>query len=336
MGQGCGRPGLATLQHTSNLYYTPPPTVKLAKSSLPPYRAGRRVFGNSGAEANEGAIKCARKYSVDTYGESRNKVITLVNSFHGRTLATLTATGQDVFHHDFGPFPGNFDYVPAGDFRRAGKGRRQGHLRRSDGTGEGEGGVVALDADYVAEVAAFCRERHPRHCGRGADRRGPHRQVLGVRGSLTCTPTSSRWPKGLGGGLPIGAVLMNKGRRPHEARLPRFDVRRQPGLLRGCAGRAGPRWTTTSWPTSTSALAQAAGRAGQAAPRQAVSGLGLMVASRLRTASRPPMSAPPAKGGSAGADRQDPPAPAAAADPDAGRRGRRAGHSCAPYWRNCV
>ena len=74
-------------------------------------------FGNSGAEANEGAIKCARKYSVDTYGESRNKVITLVNSFHGRTLATLTATGQDVFHHDFGP-SGNFDLRAAGDLLR--------------------------------------------------------------------------------------------------------------------------------------------------------------------------------------------------------------------------
>ena len=105
----------ATLQHTSNLYYTAP-DGKLAKKLYRRTGLDAVFFGNSGAEANEGAIKCARKYSVDTYGESRNKVITLVNSFHGRTLATLTATGQDVFHHDFGPFPGNFDYVPAGDF----------------------------------------------------------------------------------------------------------------------------------------------------------------------------------------------------------------------------
>ena len=105
----------ATLQHTSNLYYTAP-DGKLAKKLCRRTGLDAVFFGNSGAEANEGAIKCARKYSVDTYGESRNKVITLVNSFHGRTLATLTATGQDVFHHDFGPFPGNFDYVPAGDF----------------------------------------------------------------------------------------------------------------------------------------------------------------------------------------------------------------------------
>ena len=103
------------LQHTSNLYYTAP-CGKLAKKLCKRTGMSKVFFGNSGAEANEGAIKCARKYSVDTYGEGRNKVITLVNSFHGRTLATLTATGQDVFHHDFGPFPGNFDYVPAGDF----------------------------------------------------------------------------------------------------------------------------------------------------------------------------------------------------------------------------
>ena len=139
-------------------------------------------FGNSGAEANEGAIKCARKYSVDTYGESRNKVITLVNSFHGRTLATLTATGQDVFHHDFGPFPGNFDYVPAGDFAALEKAADKNTCAVMMELVQGEGGVVALDADYVARVAAFCRgKRHPRHCGRGADRRGPHRQVPGVR-----------------------------------------------------------------------------------------------------------------------------------------------------------
>ena len=94
----------ATLQHTSNLYYTAP-DGKLAKKLCRRTGLDAVFFGNSGAEANEGAIKCARKYSVDTYGESRNKVITLVNSFHGRTLATLTATGQDVFHHDFGPFP---------------------------------------------------------------------------------------------------------------------------------------------------------------------------------------------------------------------------------------
>ena len=148
----------ATLQHTSNLYYTAP-DGKLAKKLCRRTGLDAVFFGNSGAEANEGAIKCARKYSVDTYGESRNKVITLVNSFHGRTLATLTATGQDVFHHDFGPFPGNFDYVPAGDFAALEKAADKDTCAVMMELVQGEGGVVALDADYVARVAAFCREK---------------------------------------------------------------------------------------------------------------------------------------------------------------------------------
>lgn len=81
------------------------PLRQAGQAAVCPHRLDQVFFGNSGAEANEGAIKCARKYSVTTYGPDRNKVLTLVNSFHGRTLATLTATGQDVFHKDFGPFP---------------------------------------------------------------------------------------------------------------------------------------------------------------------------------------------------------------------------------------
>ena len=113
MGQGCGRPGRNAAAHVEPVLHRPDGQAgeKLCRRTgwTPCSSATRR-------RGQRGAIKCARKYSVDTYGESRNKVITLVNSFHGRTLATLTATGQDVFHHDFGPFPGNFDYVPAGDF----------------------------------------------------------------------------------------------------------------------------------------------------------------------------------------------------------------------------
>ena len=102
------------LQHTSNLYYTAP-CGKLAKKLCKRTGMSKVFFGNSGAEANEGAIKAARKYSVDHYGKDRYNVITLVNSFHGRTLATLTATGQEVFHNYFGPFNEGFQYVPAGD-----------------------------------------------------------------------------------------------------------------------------------------------------------------------------------------------------------------------------
>ena len=102
------------LQHTSNLYYTAP-CGKLAKKLCKRTGMNKVFFGNSGAEANEGAIKAARKYSFDHYGKGRDVVITLVNSFHGRTIATLTATGQEVFHNYFGPFNEGFQYVPAGD-----------------------------------------------------------------------------------------------------------------------------------------------------------------------------------------------------------------------------
>ena len=91
------------LQHTSNLYYTAP-CGKLAKKLCKRTGMSKVFFGNSGAEANEGAIKAARKYSFDHYGKGRDVVITLVNSFHGRTIATLTATGQEVFHNYFGTF----------------------------------------------------------------------------------------------------------------------------------------------------------------------------------------------------------------------------------------
>ena len=197
------------IQHTSNYYYTKV-QADFAKRLCEATGYEKMFFGNSGAEANEGAIKCARKYSVDTYGESRNKVITLVNSFHGRTLATLTATGQDVFHHDFGPFPGNFDYVPAGDFAALEKAADKDTCAVMMELVQGEGGVVALDADYVARVAAFCREKDilviVDEVQTGVGRTGKF---------LACEhfdlhPDIVTLAKGLGGGLPIGAVLMNK------------------------------------------------------------------------------------------------------------------------------
>ncbi len=199
----------ATLQHTSNLYYTAP-DGKLAKKLCRRTGLDAVFFGNSGAEANEGAIKCARKYSVDTYGESRSKVITLVNSFHGRTLATLTATGQDVFHHDFGPFPGNFDYVPAGDFDALKQAADENTCAVMMELVQGEGGVVALDADYVAKVAAFCKERDilviVDEVQTGVGRTGKFLacEHFGLK------PDIITLAKGLGGGLPIGAVMMNR------------------------------------------------------------------------------------------------------------------------------
>ena len=197
----------ARLQHTSNLYYTEP-CGALAEELCRRTGLDAVFFGNSGAEANEGALKAARKYSVDTYGPGRSKVLTLVNSFHGRTLATLTATGQEVFHRDFGPFPEQFAYVPAGDF---------GALEAAAGPDtcalmlelvQGEGGVVALEKTYVEQVAAFCRQRDilllVDEVQTGVGRTGTF---------LACEqyglqPDIVTLAKGLGGGLPIGAVLM--------------------------------------------------------------------------------------------------------------------------------
>ena len=197
------------LQHISNLYVTAP-DAKLAKKLCKRTGMDKVFFGNSGAEANEGAIKAARKYSVDRYGEGRSKVATLVNSFHGRTLATLAATGQEVFHKDFGPFPGNFVYLPAGDFDAL--------TAADDGTlcavvmelVQGEGGVVALDADYVHAVADYCKAHDillvVDEVQTGVGRTGTFLacQHYGLK------PDIVTLAKGLGGGLPIGAVLMTE------------------------------------------------------------------------------------------------------------------------------
>ncbi|MBQ8537983.1 MAG: aminotransferase class III-fold pyridoxal phosphate-dependent enzyme, partial [Clostridia bacterium] len=105
---------LQTLSHASHLYYTSP-QAKLAKLLCEKTGMAKVFFGNSGAEANECMIKVARKYASDKRGPGHSVIVTLQNSFHGRTLATLAATGQDVFHHHFGPFPGDFVYAPAND-----------------------------------------------------------------------------------------------------------------------------------------------------------------------------------------------------------------------------
>ena len=197
------------LQHTSNLYYTEPCT-QVAEILCKQTGLSKVFFGNSGAEANEGAIKCARKYSFDKYGAGRETVISLVNSFHGRTIATLTATGQDVFHQFFGPFPDNFMYVPANDIEA---------LRAAmDGTVcavmlemvQGEGGVMPLEKDYVQAVAALCAEKDVMvivdEVQTGIGRTG----TLFAFQQFGIQPDIVSMAKGLGGGLPIGGVMMNE------------------------------------------------------------------------------------------------------------------------------
>ena len=196
------------LQHSSNLYYTAP-CGKLAKRLCARTGLDQVFFGNSGAEANEGAIKCARKYSVTTYGPDRNKVLTLVNSFHGRTLATLTATGQEVFHNYFGPFNEGFQYVPAGDIEALQELVDRHTCAVMMELIQGEGGVMALDPDYVQAVRALCDEKDLVLIVDEVQ------TGVGRTGTFLCCEHYNLKPdvvtlaKGLGGGLPIGAVLMN-------------------------------------------------------------------------------------------------------------------------------
>ena len=140
------------LMHVSNLFTTEP-MVQVAKKLVEKTHLGGKVFfANSGAEANEGAIKLARKYSFDKYGEGRFKVLTLINSFHGRTVTTLKATGQERFHNYFFPFTEGFDYAVANDIKSV-------RAKADDMTCaimmeliQGEGGVLPLDREFVKEV----------------------------------------------------------------------------------------------------------------------------------------------------------------------------------------
>ena len=167
-------------------------------------------FGNSGAEANEGAIKAARKYSFDHYGKGRDTIITLVNSFHGRTIATLTATGQEVFHQYFGPFNDGFQYVPAGDINSLTELVDRHTCAILLELVQGEGGVMALDPEYVQAVRALCDEKDLILIVDEVQ------TGVGRTGTFLCCEHYNLKPdivtlaKGLGGGLPIGAVLMNE------------------------------------------------------------------------------------------------------------------------------
>lgn len=198
-----------TLGHTSNLYYTAP-CVEVAKRLVERTGMENVFFGNSGAEANEGLIKIARKYSFDHYGRGRSKIITLRQSFHGRTMTTLTATGQDVFHNYFFPFAEGFAYVPAGDIEAL----------RAEATGDtcailmeliqGEGGVNILPKEYVQQVKALCDERDilllVDEVQTGVGRTG-HLFAFQHYGIL---PDAFSFAKGIAGGLPMGGFMAGK------------------------------------------------------------------------------------------------------------------------------
>ena len=197
------------VQHTSNLFYHQP-QAELAEKLCSMSGYSKVFFGNSGAEANECAIKIARKYSFDKYGKGRHNIITLVNSFHGRTITTLSATGQDVFHNYFFPFTEGFRFVKANDIADL-------HDKLDDTICgimieyvQGEGGVMALQPEFVEEIRKICDEKDilmiADEVQTGVGRTGK----LFAGEHFNCKADITTAAKGLGGGLPIGVCLANE------------------------------------------------------------------------------------------------------------------------------
>lgn len=199
----------ATIQHISNLYYSPLQT-EVSKKLCELTGLDKVFLCNSGAEANECAIKLARKYSFDKYGSGRQKIVTLVNSFHGRTVTTLAATGQNVFHNFFFPFTEGFEYAKANDIDDF-----KSHIKDDICAVfveliQGEGGVMPLTKEFVNEIVKVCKEKDLLlmidEVQTGISRTGAFYcyQNYGIHPDIV---TSA---KGLGGGLPIGACLCDK------------------------------------------------------------------------------------------------------------------------------
>ena len=197
------------LQHTSNYYYTKVSSDFATKlCDLTGY--SKIFFGNSGAEANECAIKLARKYSFDKYGKGRSNIITLVNSFHGRTLATLSATGQDNFHNYFFPFLEGFINVEANNISDL--------LDKIDDSVcavmfefvQGEGGVIPLEKDFINAIFAECEKRDiltiADEVQTGVGRTG----AIITSKLFDVKPNITTLAKGLAGGVPIGVCMADE------------------------------------------------------------------------------------------------------------------------------
>lgn len=196
----------STIQHMSNYFYCEQAST-LAERLCKLTGLSKVCFGNSGAEANECAIKLARKYSFDKYGEGRNEIITLKNSFHGRTVTTLAATGQDVFHNYFFPFTDGFNYVEAGDTDTLKNAVSDKTCAVMFELIQGEGGVNILDKNYVQELVSYCQSRDILviidEVQTGAGRTGK----LFAHQNYGVVPDIMTVAKGIGGGLPIGICM---------------------------------------------------------------------------------------------------------------------------------
>ena len=200
---------LNRLQHISNLFYTEP-QVRAAQLLTSKTGMSKVFFGNSGAEANEAAIKTARKYGSKVKGNTMNKIVTLVNSFHGRTMATITATGQKHYHQYFTPFVEGFDYCEPDNISRL-------EALIDDNTCavmlemiQGEGGVIALSEEFVKAAGNLCRQNDILLIIDEVQ------TGVGRTGKLFCyehygiTPDMVTFAKGIGGGLPVGGVIFGE------------------------------------------------------------------------------------------------------------------------------
>lgn len=198
------------IQHMSNLYYTEP-CVKLAQMLCDRTGMKKVFFSNSGAEANECAIKAARKYAAEKHGADCYNIVTLKNSFHGRTITTLAATGQDVFHKDFLPLTEGFIYVEPNDIEKIEKVLFENRCAAVMlEVVQGEGGVMPLDKDYLQSLERICRERDillicdEVQIGNGRSGKLYSYMNYGIFPDIVSTA------KGLAGGLPLGATLFSE------------------------------------------------------------------------------------------------------------------------------
>ena len=199
----------ARLQHISNLYYSPLQT-ELAKKLCEITGFSKVFFANSGAEANECAIKLARKYSFEKYGKDRTEIVTLENSFHGRTVTTLSATGQDVFHNYFFPFTEGFSFAKANDMESVKAKVNNNTCAVMIELIQGEGGVNPLEKGFVNDLADYCSENDILliidEVQTGVGRTGSFYcyEQFGIKPDIISSA------KGIGGGLPMGACLCSE------------------------------------------------------------------------------------------------------------------------------
>lgn len=200
---------LKKIQHASNLYYTEP-GARLAKLLCEKSGMDKVFFSNSGAEANECAIKFARKYSSDKYGSGRSTIITLKNSFHGRTITTLSATGQDEFHNYFHPFTGGFKYCEANNTEMLLEMLTPDVCAVLFECIQGEGGVRPLDGAFLSQMAKLSAEKDilmiadEVQCGNGRTGKYFGYMHFGIKPDIVSTA------KGIAGGLPMGATLFSE------------------------------------------------------------------------------------------------------------------------------